>query len=442
MIQTHEYKLMRGEHYKEWCAKQQIPGMSQETFAEIFAFLLSEQLTDGSWPAKGNEWSVVQTAVVLKSLASMEFRRGDSWKFNYASKSVIGSIDSAVEFLKGKLQEQPNSRVGEDYWDTCQVLLALEALGISELGNAHANLINDRWNDLYREDCTPGRDVWCGPAFLSAMVEVLHRYNRLEKVSQVDSIVTALLAKEAEEGHVPTGRFSANQSDPGYDRWNTCLVLRTLCSLRDANLSALIERTSAWVLKELNGWEALAMEARMRPMYLARCLEGLRGAVERVNPAMRQDIHRALKQGNDRLQKYWTAQPRIGDLKAYTAVGEYLAGEILRAPAGLLWDLASTLPSEIVVAPIVGPSNEETSLRLPPRLRSMLRLKALPGWFLLLSVVWERLVFVHDSIETAVSMQNHLKLTAVLTFLGHWGWLLGVFWLTTAAFLPKKTPTA
>jgi hypothetical protein len=64
-----------------------------------------------------------------------------------------------------------------------------------------------------------------------------------------------------------------------------------------------------------------------------------------VSPALAGRIDQALEQGNARIDEFWstTEETRTGDLKAYSAVIEYLSGWTLRIPAGLAVGL--TLPN-------------------------------------------------------------------------------------------------
>lgn len=351
-----KFRSMRKERFSNWCQRQRIPRLSGDTYAAVFDYLLSEQNPDGSWPSAGAPWSVVQTSVILKALALLQFQCGDCWSFEYRGRRIAGSIDSALNWLVQEVGQRPIPQIGEDIWDLCQFLLALDSFGRRQAVEQHANEVNNNWRRLYQSACAAQPpDPWCGPAFLSAMTEVVQRYHsRLQNPSQADAITSEMLTKEVWENGAPTGRFQARNPHRDYDLWNTSLVLRMLCFLKDVAHQSVISRVAAWVLRESEDLTRRPIDPQRRPMFLARCLEGLRAALRWVDPGLRREIHAAIERGNEQLQAFWNVDPgrRIGDLKAYTAVGEYLAGETVNTPAGLLFDLAPTIERELRARPV------------------------------------------------------------------------------------------
>jgi hypothetical protein len=241
--------------------------------------------------------------------------------------------------------------VGEDLWDTCQVLLAVAGFGLLEPGKQYANEINHAWEDHYREACETVPPVsWTGPSYLAAMGDVLVAYEAiLEDDSTLADIVQRLRSLERTENEQPTGAYhAANSDDPSKHRWNTALVLRSLAMWPSSD-GDMISRSAAWILDQLdraNQW--LGPTDRESPMYLARCLDGLREAAAHVPGDLVNRIGRALEQGNVRLDALWSPgeKGRTGDLKAYSAVVEYLAGWTLSIPAGLAIGLTLAGPAQ------------------------------------------------------------------------------------------------
>ena len=226
-------------------------------------------------------------------------------------------------------------------WDTCQTLLALAAFGQVAVGAQYANHINLHWAEHYRAACdTIPASIWAGPAYLAAMCDVLVSYESvLDSESRIGDIVGELESLEHTEHGGPVGCFrAANSADPNKHRWNTGLTLRSLGNLQ-AGGSGLAVRSCEWVLDELDTADRwLGATDRESPMYLARCLAGLLAASPWVGRALEERISRALQHGNARLDGFWSPidSERTGDLKAYTAVLEYLAEWRLTVPAGLV----------------------------------------------------------------------------------------------------------
>ena len=313
---------------------QRLPGLKAETYAQILAYVLDQQEEGGAWPSQGDHWSEVKTACILKSLARLGFRSGARWE--------AGGVQRSLDLLTRKLSRlgPREGLVGEDLWDTCQVLLAVAGFGLLESGKQYANEINRAWEDQYREACETVPPVsWTGPSYLAAMGDVLVAYGAvLEDESTLADILKRLRSLERTENGQPTGAYhAANSDDPGRHRWNTALVLRSLAVWPSWD-DDMISRSATWILDQLdraNQW--LGPTDRESPMYLARCLDGLREAAAHVPGDLVNRIDRALEQGNVRLDALWSPseKERTGDLKAYSAVVEYLAGWTLNIPAGL-----------------------------------------------------------------------------------------------------------
>lgn len=79
-------------------------------------------------------------------------------------------------------------------------------------------------------------------------------------------------------------------------------------------------------------------------MFIARCLDGISRARNVVSSDVRAQIDGEIARSTKKLMSYWNedSELRRGSLKAYTAVGEYLASITVPAPAGLVFDLAAT----------------------------------------------------------------------------------------------------
>jgi hypothetical protein len=190
------------------------------------------------------------------------------------------------------------------------------------------------------------RVSWTGPAYLAAVGDVLVAYERvLESASRIGEILGQLGSlAHGGEGMLAGAFLAANSDDPGKHRWNTALVLRSLPTwpCREAGVIACVAR---WLLEELEGADRwLGATDRESPMYLARCLEGLRAAEPCAETDLAESIHQALERGNQRLDAFWSPieTERTGDLKAYSAVLEYLAGWSFTVPAGLVLGLVRT----------------------------------------------------------------------------------------------------
>jgi len=345
MARTSPFAEVRLDAFRTWCSSITVPGITRTTFNGIVAYLLSEQQPEGNWEGGDNTWNVVMTSVVLKSLAAMQFHRGDAWEFRYRGREVSGGVDPAVEYVVKELTNKSTDKVGEDIWDTCQALLAMAAFGRKDVALSHVRRIASEWESFY--DKASKLEVrWRGPAYLAAMVDVLVCYRRdLDEEIDLKAVAASLAACEATSGGQPCGAFRALRNDANIDRWNSSLVLRTLCSLPDVDVS-LVERCAGWLLDQLKQreWDSNRQEA---PMFIARCLEGLYRARPLVTPAARAKIEAGIEAGNRRLTSYWSEEPslRVGIVKSYAAVSEYLAALTVPAATGLIFDMPAAPPA-------------------------------------------------------------------------------------------------
>jgi predicted nucleotide-binding protein len=342
MTQTPEFAAMRLEGLSAWGSTTSVPQIPRAMFQGIFSYVLSKQQPSGEWNADGNLWNAVMTAVVVKSLAAVGYRPSDKWP--------NGGLEPALKYLSGLLRNRSTEKVGEDIWDACQVLLAMAAFDRHDPGVQHARNIVDDWQGFY-DAAVAQRVRWCGPAYLAAMIELLRAYaDHGVRVGQaLEEITARLRSLEDESGGVKSGMFPANEDDDNMHRWNTSLVLRTLCEGADVDRD-LVERCAGWLLGEWGkglkkgGWEADKEEA---PMFVARFLDALTRAKLFVTSATAARIDDAVESGHDALVAYWGDDPesRVGKLKSYTAVVEYLSSIRIPVPAGLILDVPSVLPT-------------------------------------------------------------------------------------------------
>jgi 3',5'-cyclic AMP phosphodiesterase CpdA len=335
----------------ELIAGQNVMGLKGPLFTEVFEYLLASQKADGSWGGgEGNRWEVVETSVVLRALADLRFDLKDNWAFHYQGMNIAGGTQKAVDFIRNELETKSTTSIGEDIWDVCQALLAVRAFGLIEEARRHADSINSSWRVFYQTAGMPvGGSRWSGPAYLAAMVDVLVAYESvLAEQTQVASVLEYLNSLEAvRDGH-GTGAFPAATSNRDIDRWNTSLVLRTLCGVAKsrpdlANI-ALICRSTNWLCKEAQkpDWQTNPQES---PMFIARCLHALEMAGDYVDLVTRDSLREQVAHRNKTLQALWNINPakRLGNLKAYTAVGEYLGALTLRVPAALAFQIGPQL---------------------------------------------------------------------------------------------------
>jgi 3',5'-cyclic AMP phosphodiesterase CpdA len=352
---THKsFGQQRVEAMGDWARKVVVPGMDQVTFVAIFNYVLAEQQPGGFWWEEGHNWNVVMTGVVLKSLAALRFKKGDRWPIQGGE----GGIDLGVGFLTNEVA-RPDGRpeaVGEDIWDACQAALALAEFGPFPATKQMVRRINADWRNLYRSACEAAEgNIWAGPAYLAAMVDVMGGYEKLlGKDSGFAQAIEKLkgLAVQDPEGRT---RFPATAPRDDMDLWTTSLVLRTLCTVQPGRQALVdrdqIQRITHWLLDRLAAkfWKK---EAGMAPMLCARCLHGLRAAREWVDGPTRQRIEDAVEGGNKELAAFFGQQPvRLGGLKAYTAVVEYLADWMVPTPAGLLFHVARDLSDSVTARP-------------------------------------------------------------------------------------------
>ncbi len=326
-----------------WCAKQRIPGFKAETVAQIFGYVIGQQEPGGGWPGQGDHWSEVKTACILKALAGLGYDADSRWTVGEGPARVDGGIRPSLDFLSRKFSRLTltGGLVGEDLWDTCQALLALAAFGEHDAGKQYVAEIRTRWQEHYRRACeSVPRISWSGPSYLSAMGDVLAAYRSILDVeSPLGEMLRLLGSLEQRRQGRPTGAYEAvNSDDPGKHRWNTALVLRSLAAWPATDPEA-VARTASWILDQLDRADRwLGPTDRESPMYLARCLDGLHAAAPHAAGALAGRIGQALEYGNARLDALWSPleDRRTGDLKAYSAVVEYLSRLTLAVPAGLV----------------------------------------------------------------------------------------------------------
>ena len=322
--------------------------MEQSTYVEIFDHVLEQQQPAGCWTLLGRNWDVVMTGVVLKALASLHFRYDDNWPLQQPKKD--GGVSLALRFLKREVADSKYpAACGEDIWDACQAMIALKHFGEEQSALRMVQQINREWLILFERECSNHGNCWCGPAYLAAIVDLLSTYEEHLPDKSFLPALAALVKMETINSKGESEGFKANISAPDIDIWTTALVLRTLCTLpifhqRDIDTNQ-VERLSKWLLEQLEGtsWEKNEGEA---PMYLARSLHGLQEARNWVSRETRRNIEHCLKVGNERITSYFQRRPRpIGDIKAYTAVIEYLASWHIPAPSGLLFHARRSLDS-------------------------------------------------------------------------------------------------
>src|SRR5215471_8073636 len=101
----------RIEHLSGWLQNISIPGMSQEVYVNILDCVLRQQ-EHGGWSIPSTQLKVVMTAVVLKALAALRFKRDASWRI---SEEESGSVEAALAFLAAELKSKRRPEaVGED----------------------------------------------------------------------------------------------------------------------------------------------------------------------------------------------------------------------------------------------------------------------------------------------------------------------------------------
>jgi 3',5'-cyclic AMP phosphodiesterase CpdA len=329
----------------DWATKVRLPGLEQETYASILRYVIRQQQSDGSWTIAGHPtWNVVMTSVILKSLCDLQFELGNSWK---NEQDQPAGVLPAVEFLSNAVKSGGASaeKVGDDIWDACQAAIALADFGRHDVAMPMVRDINQNWKKLYDRSYDPN-GKWSCPAYLAALVDVIGRYEtHLGSDSRFDSAFNALkIREEPKADGTPAGFFASHAKHPETDIWGTSLVLRTLATVPEARDKLIdrdqIQRGVIWLIEQLdsNIWKRDVAEA---PMYLARGLHGLRASRPWVDSPTRERIDQKLKSGNGELAYFFGSG--TGNLKAYTAVLEYLASSKVQAPAGLVFDASATL---------------------------------------------------------------------------------------------------
>ena len=325
--------------------------MDQATYVDIFDYVLREQDDRGFWTVKDTDWAVVMTAVVLKALAELCFKPGNWWP----TETGTGGITNAVRFLASEVEKKGGKpgTVGEDIWDDCQAAIALNEFGESAAAEQMADKINLDWKNLYRTAWDArGKNRWCSPAYLAAMVDVLGYYDGHLQRGNFAEALDALKKSEAlGPQNSALGFFPAATSRADMDVWSTSLVLRTLSAVpsqyEHLTDREQVQRVAIWLLDKLptDTWRSDQTEI---PMLLARSLHGLRAAWQWVDGPTRDRIDAAVKSGNDELGRAFRHKPRRGNLKSYTAVVEYLSTRRVPAPAGLVFHARKSLASSTV----------------------------------------------------------------------------------------------
>lgn len=349
MPNNFQFSAIRKVDFHRWCKGQNVPGFSHGIFTSVFDYLLSHQDEDGTW--KHQYWTVVQTAVVLKSLAALGFTAGDEWKYTVGGKEIAGGILKPLNYLCDQLRA--GGQVGEDNWDKCQALLAVAAFGRKDEGRDMAGKIGDNWKILYQSEVEAREpNVWCGPSYLAAMIDVMVIYSDVGDPGAPANIAAALsalkaLEKTSDDGK-PTGCFPACIPSGSLDRWNTGLVLRTLCGVAHGDPTlldqSLVERCVEWLLAETKASKGWASDGERAPMFRSRCLEGLHAAIPFVTGGLGARIKSTLKLFNAQIEK--ELQTEKATLKTRTAVGEYLAELTLSVPAATLFEIGDILEEE------------------------------------------------------------------------------------------------
>lgn len=346
----------RIDSLRDFAAKAIVPGLHQDTYSMILGHVLENQDDDGSWNLPPNQWQAVMTGVVVKVLAAMRFRPTDHW---IRGAKPYGGVEPALRFLKAVVSNAngpPGSgAIGEDIWDDCQALLALRAFDTEAERDPTtiriAKRINDDWSTIYNGECErKNRAKWCGSAYLAAMVDLMRECESdLGRANDYDAALKTLKGAEVQdEQQNRLGFFTALNGAKEITLWNTSLVLRTLCAARDHFVDRVqVERIVAWILTQLEN-EVYRDQATQAPMFLARALHGLLAARAWVDTPMRDRIDRMLTDGNRELSAYLEGPEPAVDLKAYTAVLEYLGALQILTPAGLLFEAKKSLDTAAV----------------------------------------------------------------------------------------------
>lgn len=326
----------------DW-ARHHISTIKHDTLIEIVKFVLSDQGENGSWSHEGRKWGPVKTAVVLRGLSRLGFTIDDTWAFELNKSHIQGGVSAALGYLEGKLGSNPSTRVGEDIWDHCQVLLALAAFEDKPSRLEHAQWTIERWNSLSQDDPA---NQWTGPAFLAAIIDVAVTYQLTARVTEM---VDALLARQQLIGNENEGMFRSVNNDWKMNLWNTALVLRTIASVSSIS-NDVIERTADWLIKAMATMASIDDDRANAPMFVARALEGLFLARNRVSRACADKIDQTLAEGNGRLEGYWqkckSSEQEEGTFKAYTAVLEYLSALTIPVRFGVVTFAAAAVQKE------------------------------------------------------------------------------------------------
>jgi len=84
-------------------------------------------------------------------------------------------------------------------------------------------------------------------------------------------------------------------------------------------------------------------------------------------------------------------------------------------------------------------------MRLPSNFKKLLRPGSIPAWILLIKDVvpwvWRRLGDLYNILDT-INLLKTMKFATILNFVDHFGWLIGLVWLTVLVFWPTHSNPA
>jgi hypothetical protein len=338
------FNQQRIEDLAAWAKTVSIPGMSQAAYLAIFEYVFEEQDQAGFWNVPGNEWQVVMTGVILRGLSSLKFQSGDTW---VRKVGPDGGVSIALRYLDDVLaRARGNPRsVPEDIWDACQAIIARHGFGATRDSIELARQINKDWSRLYEDSCTINPIKWCSPAYLSALVDVINCYH--DRFGEESNLADALdELKSLEKRTQKRGSFPAIKPRKDIDLWSTSLVLRTVSTVPDQYVDRdQVQRLAVWVMDQLETGVWKQEGAGEAAMFLARGLQGLLAARRWLDGPTRDELNKWLERGNTYLEEMSSKTSLLGNLKAYSAVVEYLAAWIIFAPVGLVFHAEKSLAS-------------------------------------------------------------------------------------------------
>src|SRR5258708_11457801 len=141
-----------------------IPGMKQQTYIDIFEYVLKKQdPKTGYWNFPGEKWQVVMSSVVLKALHALAFELVDTWPLEGGD---TGGVRPAILFVANEVEKKDRDpNVVDDVWDAWQATLALAKFGMPDDAQAMVNTINDNWKAQWSyAESDAHKNRWCGPA--------------------------------------------------------------------------------------------------------------------------------------------------------------------------------------------------------------------------------------------------------------------------------------